>query len=121
MTDFTDIAQRYVATWNETDATRRRALIDGLYAPDARYTDPTVQLAGTSAIDEFVAGVQQQFTGYVFSLGSPVDAHHDQSRFHWHATAPGATDPAYVGFDVIVAQDGRVRDVYGFIDRAPSS
>ena len=28
---------------------------------------------------------------------------------------------AFVGFDVIVADDGRIRNVYGFTDAAPAS
>ena len=117
-----DIAKRYVGTWNERDATRRRALIDELYTADRGYTDPNVELRGPAQIDAFVGTTQARFPGYVFTLGSAVDSHHSQSRFNWHATAPGASDPAYVGFDVLATDgDGRVRQVYGFIDRTPTS
>jgi hypothetical protein len=117
-----DIAKRYIGSWNETDAARRRALIDELYGADGGYTDPNVELRGPSEIDAFVGATQARFPGYVFTLGSVVDGHHSQSRFNWHATAPDASEPAYVGFDVIATDgDGRVRQVYGFIDRTPSS
>ena len=33
----------------------------------------------------------------------------------------GASEPAYVGFDVLVTDDGRVRNVYGFLDKTPSA
>jgi hypothetical protein len=121
MGDFQDTVARYIASFNETDAARRRQLLGQLYTDDARYTDPAHDLVGPGAIDEFISGTQERFPGYQFSLGSGVDAHHNQARFQWHATAPGDAEPAYVGFDVLVTDNGRVRNVYGFLDRVPSA
>jgi len=57
-----------------------RGLIEQLYTPGAGYIDPHVELSGRNEIDEFVGAVQSNFPGYVFSLGGPVDSHHDQAR-----------------------------------------
>ena len=65
-------------------------------------------MSGPDQIDAFTGAVQQQFPGYVFSLGSSIDAHHDQARFHWRATAPRTSEPAFVGFDVLIADGRRV-------------
>ncbi len=119
MPDFQQLVERYIESFNETDPARRGALIEQLYTPDAGYVDPQVELAGREQIDAFIGAVQQQCPGYAFAVGGPVDAHHSQARFTWHATAPGEAEPAFVGFDVLVASDGRVENVYGFIDRAP--
>lgn len=121
MDDYQRIAERYVATWNETDPGRRRQLIDHLYTPEGAYTDPNVALRGSDQIDGFVDATQKRFPGYVFTLGSAVDGHHEQARFNWHATPPGAAEPEYVGFDVLLTEDGRIREVYGFIDRKPAA
>jgi hypothetical protein len=121
MGDFQDTAARYIASFNETDGERRRALLGELYTEDARYTDPAHDVTGPRQIDEFISSTQERFPGYVFSLGSAVDAHHDQARFQWHATAPGEAEPAYIGFDVLVTDNGRVRNVYGFLDKVPSA
>jgi hypothetical protein len=122
MSDFTDIVRRYVATWNETDAGRRRALIDELYAADGGYTDPTAELRGPAEIDGYVAAMQAQLPGHVLTLAGGVDGHHSQARFTWQAATPGAAEPTLVGFDVIATDgDGRIRQVYGFIDRAPAA
>jgi hypothetical protein len=121
MGDIATIVHRYIDTWNETDAGRRRALIDEVFAPDASYIDPLVEAKGRDAIDQFVSAAQQQFAGLVFSLGGPIDAHHDQARFTWHLSAPGAAEPIAIGFDVAVADSGRLRQVYGFIDKAPAA
>jgi hypothetical protein len=120
MSNFEKIAEHYIASFNETDSERRRALIGQLYADDARYTDPGHDLDGPGAIDDFIAATQERFPGYVFSLASAVDAHHGQARFQWHATGPEEPEPAYIGFDVLVTDNGRVQRVYGFLDKVPA-
>ena len=115
-----EIIDRYLATFNETDAARRRELLGALYTPNGTYTDPHVDLCGPERIVAFIAQTQERFPGVTFTLGGPVDAHHNQARFQWHAGPDGAPD-AYVGFDVIVADDGQIRNVYGFMDAAPAA
>jgi hypothetical protein len=56
----------------------------------------------------------------VFRLRGDVDAHHDQARFQWQA-GPEEQPDLFVGFDVIVTEDGRIRRVYGFSDAAPAA
>jgi hypothetical protein len=120
MQDATQIVERYIATFNETDADRRRELIEALYTADGTYTDPNVDLRGPAQIDQFVAQTQEAFPGYKFSVGSSIDAHHDQARFQWHG-GPADEPDRYVGFDVIVADDGHIRSVYGFMDVVPAA
>ena len=56
----------------------------------------------------------------MFTLGGPVDAHHEQGRFTWHL-GPAGAEPVVVGFDVVERDaDGLIRTVLGFIDRAPA-
>ncbi|GLY02047.1 MULTISPECIES: nuclear transport factor 2 family protein [Actinoplanes] len=117
--DFTEIIERYLAVWNEDDAVARRTAIDEVCAENVRYVDPMAAVDGRAALDALVEGVRKQFGGLVFSLGGPVDAHHDQARFTWHLGAPGE-EPLVIGFDVVVrdTQD-RIITVYGFLDRVP--
>jgi hypothetical protein len=121
MPDMTELAQRYIASFNETDPERRRASLEELYTPDATYTDPHVELRGVEQLEAFIAATQERFPGYVFSLAGDVDAHHEQSRFQWHVGPAGASEPEYVGFDVVISDGGRVRRVYGFLDAQPAS
>jgi hypothetical protein len=121
VTDFDTLAQRYIATWNETDPDARSQAVADLYAEDARYVDPLVDAAGREAIAATIGAVQQQFPGFVFRLAGPVDAHHDQARFSWELGPAGALDAPIAGFDVAVRDgDGRLRSVLGFLDRVPS-
>ena len=77
-------------------------------------------MRGHNAIDQVVAAAQAQFAGLQFSLGGPIDAHHDQARFTRHLGAPGIEEPVVTGFDVAILNDGSVREVYGFLDKVPS-
>jgi SnoaL-like protein len=116
-----EIVERYLAAWNEKDAAKRRGLVDALWAEDGRYTDPLADAHGRAEIDGLIGAVQQQFPGFVFTLGGPVDAHHDQARFTWHLGPAGAAEPVVVGFDVAVLDGGsQIRSVYGFLDKLPA-
>ena len=118
--DLQTVVTRYIDAFNETDAGRRRELVEALYTPDCTYTDPNVHLQGAEQIDGFIGQTQERFPGFTFTLGGAIDAHHNQARFQWHAGPADAPD-AYVGFDVIVTEDGCIRNVYGFMDSVPAA
>ncbi len=62
------------------------------------------------------------FPGHVFRLAGDVDAHHGIARFGWELVPATGGEPLVVGFDVAVAAaDGRLRGVYGFLDRVPAA
>lgn len=119
MQDAQTLVTRYLESFNETDAERRQELLGALYSPDCTYTDPHVDLQGPEQIGAFIEQTHKSFPGVMFKLGGAIDAHHNQARFQWHAGPADAPD-AIIGFDVIVAEDGRIRNVYGFIDAAPA-
>ena len=119
MQDAQTLVTRYIESFNETDAGRRKEVLDAIYAPDCTYTDPHVDLQGPEQIAVFIEQTHERFPGVTFKLGGEIDAHHNQARFQWHAGPADAPD-AFIGFDVIVAEDGRIRNVYGFMDAAPA-
>jgi SnoaL-like domain len=120
MTDVNTVIDRYIDMWNETDSMRRRDLIAQTWTDDASYIDPLVVAEGSDAIDATVAAVQTQFPGFAFRLAGPVDAHHNLARFSWELAPNGADEAVVVGFDVaVLSDDGRLRDVHGFLDKAP--
>jgi hypothetical protein len=122
MADFDELADRYIAAWNETDPAKRSRLVSDLWAEDARYVDPLVVADGRDAIDATIGAVQQQFPGFAFRLVGSVDGHHDQARFAWEfgPDREGGLAPV-AGFDVaVVSEDGRLQTVLGFLDRVPA-
>jgi SnoaL-like protein len=116
------IIEQYIATWNETSADARRALIEQVWAADGSYTDPMAELHGRDEIDAGIAGVQQMFPGLVFTLAGPVDANHNQARFTWHLGPADGGEPVVIGFDVAVLDEAdQIRSVHGFLDKVPVS
>ena len=49
MPDFTKLAEQYIATWNETDPSARRALIGQVWSEGGRYIDPLADVTGPDA------------------------------------------------------------------------
>ena len=85
--------RRYLETFNETDADRRRELLEALYTPDCTYTDPHTDLEGAEQIDRFIEQTRERFPGVTFALGGPVDAHHNQARFSGTPALPTRRTP----------------------------
>lgn len=120
MTSSKNLVDRYLAIWNETDPARRRALIASTWSDDATYVDPLMRGEGHDGIDAMIAAAQAQFPGHSFApLGEP-DAHNDRLRFRW-TLGPEAGATIVDGTDfAIVAPDGRLASVSGFLDRVPA-
>ncbi|MCH0540943.1 nuclear transport factor 2 family protein [Streptomyces sp. MUM 203J] len=122
MSDLKATVDNYLAIWNEADADKRAAAAAELFAADAPYIDPLAAVQGHEGFAAVVAGAREQFKGLSFELLGEVDAHHGIARFRWGlVTAPGA-EPIAIGFDVVVTgDDGRIKGVYGFLDKVPTA
>lgn len=114
-----DVVERYLATWNETDATRRRELIAETWSPECYYVDPVFDASGPDEIDAMVEGFHAQFPGLRFQLVGEIETHHDRLRFRWDLLAANGEIQA-AGTDVAtLSSDGLLLDVTGFFDQAP--
>ena len=117
MNTLTDLIDRYIASWNETDPGRRRDLIAGTWTEGASYLDPVLQGEGRDGIDAMIASVHERFPGHRFRRTGEVESHHDRVRFTWEL-APEEGEPAVTGTDFgVVAPDNRLAAVTGFFDR----
>lgn len=116
------LIDRYIAIWNETDPEYRRDLIARTWTDDATYLDPLMRGDGPDGIDAMVAGVQARFPGHRFRRTGAIDAHHDRVRFAWDLVPADGAPPLVAGLDVgVVAPDGRLRSITGFLDHAPAN
>ncbi len=110
------IAERYLATWNEADATRRHSLIAALWSPQGRYVDPLMSGQGHDGLARMIETARTQFPGLVFTPRGEPDGHGPFARFSWSlgpaggAAVAGGTDVARLD------GDGRVVEVIGFLD-----
>jgi len=113
----TSVVDTYIASWNETDAERRLALVAETFTDDARYLDPLMSGEGVDGIAAMIGAAQSQFPGHRFELSSGPDTHNDVVRFAWQLV--GEDGPVAGGTDfATVADDGRLRNVTGFLETA---
>lgn len=115
MTDITNLVDRYIAMWNETDAARRRTLIAEVWTADATYVDPVLRGDGRDGIHAMVEQVHERFPGHRFRRTGDVDGHNDRIRFGWEL-APEDGAPVVHGIDFATLADGRLATVTGFFD-----
>src|SRR5438552_2420525 len=105
MSDYTALADRYIAVWNETDAERRQALIAQTWTETASYLDPMMAGEGHAGIDGLVRGVQTQFPDFRFHLIGTPNGYQDRLRFVWGLGVEGQP-PVVIGTDFgVVAAD----------------
>ena len=110
------VAERYLATWNEADDTRREALVAALWSPQGRYADPLMSGQGHDGIARMIAAARTQFPGLVFTARGQADGHGPFARFSW-SLGPAGGVPVAGGTDVARLDDaGRVVEVIGFLD-----
>lgn len=120
MSDAQQIANRYIAAWNETDADRRATLLRQDWTGDALYVDPMGRAVGPDDIGSMIAAVQQRFPGFRFALLRPADGHGDHVRFSW-SLGPAGMEAPIEGSDVLVLESGRIARVIGFLDKLPQA
>ena len=116
----TELVDRYIATWNEADAGRRRALIDRTWTAEATYADPMMRGDGRDGIDAMIAAVQARFPDHRFRRSGPIDSHSSRIRFRWEL-APQDGPVLVAGTDFgEIARDGLLSGITGFIDQPPA-
>lgn len=136
MTDALDLADRYVALWNEPDAERRRTAILKLWTEDAIHIlqppeevrqaaaaldmGATFQARGHRELEARVARAYDQFVSpgdFMFRRRDNVARLGDVVKFSWEMVPTSGGDAAGSGLEFLVlAADGRIRQDYQFID-----
>jgi hypothetical protein len=121
MSNVNESVVRYLAAWNEPDATRRRDLVARAWAEDGTYVDGARDGRGHDEISAMTGKAQDHFPGYRLHIASGIDVHHDYVRFSWMAGGTAGASLYIKGTDfAVVANDGRFRSVVGFVDAAPA-
>ncbi len=108
------LIKTYCAAWSEPDAMQRLRLLDQVWAPDGRYTDPSADVSGIPALSDHIASTLARYPGARVITTSRVDAHHGLLRFNWCLVlADGKRLPDGVDFAEL-SPDGRIRRIAGF-------
>jgi nuclear transport factor 2 (NTF2) superfamily protein len=112
---------RYFEAWNARESEARAKAVAAAWTEDGTYTDPFAVVGGHEQIAAVIAGTHEQFPGFVFRPLGAVDGHHDTARFSWELVSEADGSAPVAGSDVItLGADGRIRTVFGFLDRVPA-
>lgn len=87
MTDHLDIANAYLALWNEADDAVRVRILAESWTADARYADPLMQGEGPAGISAMIGAARAHFPGHRFELSGTPDGHGPFTRFSSHRTS----------------------------------
>jgi hypothetical protein len=120
MTEATEIAANYIATWNETDASARTALIARHWSEHPRYVDPLATTATAAELSDLIGAVHDRFPGFRFRLTGTPDGYGDVVRLAW-ALGPADAEAPVEGSDIMEIRNGRIDRVVGFLDRVPAA
>jgi len=116
-----ELIDRYIATWNEPDAKRRRDGVRELWTSDGIHRSATIEARGHGELEARTAGTYDKWgkSGYVFRRVNDPDGHHDAVRFRWEMVPRDGGAAVAVATDIIIlAPDGRIRLGYQFPDPA---
>lgn len=109
-----EIVLRYCAAWGEEDAVKRRSMFEEVFAGKSQYTDPKVQFAHWTELDDYVRTLHQSFPACRIELTSAVDTYNGFARFAWQfITQDGAVRNEGVDF-IEFSEDGKLLRVVGF-------
>ncbi|MFB8181365.1 nuclear transport factor 2 family protein [Streptomyces sp. NPDC055966] len=112
-------AARYFEAWNATEPEALKKAVAAAWTADGGYTDPLADVRGHEGVAAVITAAHGQFPGFVFRPLGTVDGHHDTARFGWELVSEDGSTPV-AGFDVVTLdEEGRIRQVLGFLDRVP--
>jgi hypothetical protein len=115
-----ELADRYVAVWNETDAERRRQSIADLWIREGEHYAGAREVRGYAALEERIRGSYEKSVrdgGYRFRAVKDAQALRDVVTFHWEMAPADNEKVAASGFIfLLVDGQGHIRVDYQFFD-----
>lgn len=114
-----DLAERYVALWNERDTAARQAQIRAFWAPNGLHFVRTLEVRGYEQLDSRVQSSHEKNVrdgGYVFRAVQNAQILQNVLMFNWEMVPATGGDVAAVGLEFVTLDDqGRATCDYQFI------
>jgi hypothetical protein len=112
-----DLADRYVAVWNETDPVARRKRVAELWPPDGMHFVKTLEVRGYDALEKRITGSHQKSVrdlGHRFRAMQNAKTLRNVITFNWEMIAADGKVLA-VGLEFLVLDEqGRIVADYQF-------
>ncbi len=119
MNEAQELADRYVAVWNETDPEARRKAIAELWAPDGLHYVGTREARGYEALERRIIGSHEtnvRDNGNRFRAAKNVAALRNVVTFNWEMIPDGGDTVLATGLEfLIVDEHSRILVDYQFI------
>jgi hypothetical protein len=119
MVEAQQLADRYVAAWNETDSERRRRAIEGLWVTHGEHYVDTRHAVGYDALETRIRGSHEKNvtnSGNIFRTVQDARQLHNVVIFHWQMLPAGGEEILATGLEfLVVGDDGRIVTDYQFI------
>jgi len=113
------LAERYVAVWNEANPAARRDAIAQLWLPDGVHYVATREARGYAALEERIIGSHNKNVrdaGCVFKAVKNAQALHGVVTFNWEMIRPATGEVLAVGLEFLqIDADGRIISDFQFI------
>jgi len=119
MSDIAALVEKYCAAWSEPDEVRRMSLLEGSFAQNGHYQDPTAALIGREALSDHIGAIHASSPGAKVEATSGIDHHNGHIRFTWHFV-DGEGQEQIKGTDVCeLSAEGHLVKIVGFFDPPP--
>jgi hypothetical protein len=134
-----DLADRYVALWNEPDRDTRRELLRAVWVEDGvhrldppkdlrdsaaaiGFRRPALEARGYEELEDRVSRAHEEFVAhgeFVFRHVDDVGRIGNLVKFHWQMLRTDGGDVAAAGLEILVVDDDdlRIREDYQFVER----
>lgn len=109
------LKRNLLAIFSERDPAARMAELKAIWLPEGLFVDPDGRYVGFDAIDYRIAGLQDKFPGFDFIERGPIQSMHGIGRLAW-GYGPEGNRTAVTGVDIAVTRDGKILELYAFID-----
>jgi hypothetical protein len=113
-----ELAERYVAVWNETDPERRRRQIAELWTPAGQHYVDVREVRGYDALEKRIADSHAKNVrdnGHRFRAAKDARRLRDVVTFHWEMLPTEADTVLAKGLEfLIVGDDGQILADYQF-------
>ncbi len=125
MNDAQELADRYVAVWNEKDPAARRKAMAELWVPDGLHYVDTREARGHEALEQRIIGSHEKWVrdgGNRFKAATNAQLLRNVVSFDWQMLPAGGDTVLAVGREfLVVDEQGHVLVDYQFIVDPPSS
>ncbi|SOE95459.1 SnoaL-like domain-containing protein [Burkholderia sp. D7] len=109
------LKRNLLAIFGERDSAARRKELETIWLPEGTFVDSNGRYVGIDAINRKVAELQARFPDFDFVERGPVEAMHGIGRLAW-GYGPEDNRTAVTGVDIAVTRDGRLLELYAFLD-----